>query len=129
MPSRDAAAVRHTGTEEVIAETTAYVLVGLCGLDTAAYSQAYVAGWAEGNADTVRAVGQAVTGVHTIIGRLADAIAHDPELAACLPGLGTPQSSPKAFILSPRQYGAVCSPPPIVHPEIGANGSSAPHAE
>lgn len=92
VPTPDAAAARHTGTEEVIAETTAYVLAGLCGLDTTAYSQAYVAGWADGHPDTVRAVGQAVTErVHTILGRLTDAIAQDPALAAYLPALGAPQ--------------------------------------
>ncbi|SFA45125.1 protein of unknown function [Rhodococcoides kroppenstedtii] len=50
----------HRGRMEVEAESVAYVLAGILGLDTAAYSVGYVAGWANGDtaaiADTARAV-------------------------------------------------------------------------
>ncbi|AMY20757.1 MULTISPECIES: ImmA/IrrE family metallo-endopeptidase [Nocardiaceae] len=50
----------HRGRMEIEAESVAYVLAGILGLDTAAYSVGYVAGWANGDttavADTARAV-------------------------------------------------------------------------
>lgn len=47
--------VGHRGTEEVTAETTAYVLSQMVGLDTKAFSQAYVAGWSDMKPEQVKA--------------------------------------------------------------------------
>lgn len=46
----------HRGTEEVAAETSAYVMAKMIGLDTKDYSQAYVAGWGDMNPEKVKAV-------------------------------------------------------------------------
>ncbi len=45
----------HRGTEEVTAETTAYVLSQMVGLDTKSFSQAYVAGWSDMKPEQVKA--------------------------------------------------------------------------
>ncbi|WP_045825031.1 ArdC-like ssDNA-binding domain-containing protein [Williamsia herbipolensis] len=70
----------HRGTVEVEAESVAYVLAGLLGLDTTTYSIGYITGWAEGNAELVTATAARVLGcVHT----LADALDQlDEETAA-----------------------------------------------
>ena len=61
----------HRGIKETEAESVAYVLAGLLGLNTAAYSIGYVAGWADGDPDTIRATAARVlSAVHT----LADAL-------------------------------------------------------
>src|SRR4051812_1279114 len=48
------------GQRETEAESVAYVVLGSLGFDTAAYSAPYVAGWSEGNVETIR---QAITEV------------------------------------------------------------------
>ncbi|WP_261777634.1 MULTISPECIES: ArdC-like ssDNA-binding domain-containing protein [unclassified Rhodococcus (in: high G+C Gram-positive bacteria)] len=64
----------HRGRMEVEAESVAYVLAGILGLDTAAYSVGYVAGWADGNLDTVTDTARAVLAT---VHELADAL--DPQ--------------------------------------------------
>lgn len=59
------------GRMEVAAESVAYVLAGILGLDTAAYSVGYVAGWADGNLDTVTDTARAVLAT---VHELADAL-------------------------------------------------------
>lgn len=44
----------HRGQMEVEAESVAYIVAGLCGFDTRAYSIGYVAGWAEENVSVIR---------------------------------------------------------------------------
>lgn len=62
--------------EEVIAETTAYIVGHLIGLDTLSYSQSYVAGWSDRSPETVRRALQAIQHrVHTIM----ETIAHAPD--------------------------------------------------
>ena len=69
----------HRGIKETEAESVAYVMAGLLGLDTAAYSIGYVAGWADGDPDTIRATAARVLfAVHT----LADALTTAPAAAA-----------------------------------------------
>lgn len=46
--------VTHRGVMECDAESVAYVLAGLVGLDTSAYSVGYVTTWTKGDLDTVR---------------------------------------------------------------------------
>ena len=66
----------HRGIKETEAESVAYVLAGL---DTAAYSIGYVAGWADGDPDTIRATAARVlSAVHT----LADALTASATLVA-----------------------------------------------
>ncbi|MEW1882186.1 ArdC-like ssDNA-binding domain-containing protein [Rhodococcus sp. NPDC080181] len=61
----------HRGRMEVEAESVAYVLAGMLGLDTSAYSVGYIAGWAAGDLEQVTATAKAVlTAVH----ELADAL-------------------------------------------------------
>ena len=50
----------HRGIKETEAESFAYVTAGLLGLDTAAYSVGYVAGWADGDAAVIRVAAAAV---------------------------------------------------------------------
>ncbi|MWJ38183.1 ArdC-like ssDNA-binding domain-containing protein [Clavibacter michiganensis] len=44
----------HRGLMETEAESVAYVVAGLVGFDTAAYSVGYVAGWSDADADLIR---------------------------------------------------------------------------
>jgi antirestriction protein ArdC len=46
--------VEHRGLMETEAESVAYVVAGLVGFDTAAYSVGYIAGWAEGDTDLIK---------------------------------------------------------------------------
>ena len=63
--------VQHRGVKETEAESVAYVVAGLLGLDTSAYSIGYVAGWSEGDAETIKATAARVLrAAHT----LADAL-------------------------------------------------------
>ena len=68
----------HRGVKETEAESVACVTAGLFGLDTAAYSIGYVAGWADGDPAVIRAAAAAVLRtVHT----LADALTGQPATA------------------------------------------------
>lgn len=71
--------VEHRGVKETEAESVAYVVAGLLGLDTAAYSIGYVAGWSEGDSEVIKATAARVLrAVHT----LADALTEPAEVAA-----------------------------------------------
>ncbi|MDJ0005921.1 ArdC-like ssDNA-binding domain-containing protein, partial [Rhodococcus fascians] len=72
----------HRGRMEVEAESVAYVLAGMLGLDTSAYSVGYIAGWAAGDPEQVTATAKAVlTAVHDLADALdpADAESDDGE--------------------------------------------------
>lgn len=78
----DQAVNRHVGTEEVTAETTAYILSKSVGLDTQKYSQGYVAGWSKGDPKVVLAVQAEVAHrVHAITQALQAAAGRDPVIA------------------------------------------------
>ncbi|MGJ3510151.1 ArdC-like ssDNA-binding domain-containing protein [Enemella sp. A6] len=47
--------IAHRGTAETEAESVAYIVAGLLGLDTSAYSVGYVAGWSNCDTDLVKA--------------------------------------------------------------------------
>ena len=47
--------IAHRGIKETEAESVAYVVAGIFGLDTAAYSVGYVAGWSKADAETIKA--------------------------------------------------------------------------
>ena len=58
---------QHRGIREVEAESVAYVVAALCGLDTSAYSVGYITGWADGDPELVTATATRVLAcVHTI---------------------------------------------------------------
>ena len=81
--SAQEAADRHRGTEEIIAETTAYVIVGALGLNTTEYSKGYVGSWAEGDPKAVAAATQAIgQRVHAIVGAMERAAEKDLALQA-----------------------------------------------
>ena len=44
----------HRGLMETEAESVAYVVAGIVGFDTSAYSVGYIAGWAEGDTDLIK---------------------------------------------------------------------------
>ncbi len=52
--------VAHRGLVECEAESVAYVLAGLVGLDTSAYSVGYIATWTKGDGGAVRATAENV---------------------------------------------------------------------
>lgn len=57
----------HRGVCETEAESVAFVIAGMAGLDTSAYSVGYVANWSQGDPDTLRETAQRVlTAVHTV---------------------------------------------------------------
>ncbi|WP_441787083.1 ArdC-like ssDNA-binding domain-containing protein [Leifsonia sp. 2MCAF36] len=45
---------QHRGRMEVEAESVAYIVAGLCGFDTSAYSIGYITGWAHQDVDLIR---------------------------------------------------------------------------
>lgn len=68
--------VAHRGVKECEAESVAYIVAGIVGLDTTAYSIGYVAGWTAGDTDTIKATAANVLlAAHT----LADAITAEEE--------------------------------------------------
>lgn len=62
---------QHRGIREVEAESVAYVVAALCGLDTSAYSVGYITGWADGDPDIVTAT---ATRVLACVHAIADAL-------------------------------------------------------
>lgn len=77
------AASMHRGVEEVVAETTAFVVAGSLGLDTTTYSKGYVAGWAQADPKVVaQATHEIGKRVHAIIQSIEKAAEKDPELKA-----------------------------------------------
>ena len=69
--------IEHRGVKETEAESVAYVVAGILGLDSSAYSIGYVAGWADGDTETIKSTaGRVLRAAHT----LADAITVDHEL-------------------------------------------------
>ncbi|WP_367645937.1 ImmA/IrrE family metallo-endopeptidase [Paenarthrobacter ureafaciens] len=70
--------VEHRGIKETEAESVAYVVAGILGLDTSACSIGYVAGWSCGEAQTIKdAAARVLRAAHM----LADAITEDKETA------------------------------------------------
>lgn len=74
----------HRGRYEVEGESVAYVLAGLLGLDTSAYSVGYVAGWAEqAEADVIKeSAARVLQAVHTLAAALCPADEEASEAAA-----------------------------------------------
>jgi antirestriction protein ArdC len=66
--------VEHRGVKETEAESVAYVVAGTLGLDTAAYSIGYVAGWSRCDVETIK---DTAVRVLRAAHRLADALTED----------------------------------------------------
>lgn len=77
-----AEAITHRGTAETEAESVAYVVAGLLGMDTSSYSIGYIAGWSQADADLIKSTAANVLkAAHSIIeGITVEASA--PEAAA-----------------------------------------------
>lgn len=74
--------VQHRGVKETEAESVAYVVAGLLGLDTSAYSIGYVAGWTEGDAETIKATAARVLrAAHTLADALTEHVDEATEAA------------------------------------------------
>lgn len=58
-PTPDAM-VRHRGLEETEAESVAYIVAAMCGLDTSAYSVGYITAWTEGDTALIEATAHRV---------------------------------------------------------------------
>lgn len=59
--------IAHRGIKETEAESVAYIVAGIFGLDTAAYSVGYVAGWSKADAETIKATaGNVLRAAHTL---------------------------------------------------------------
>ena len=85
VPDLAAAMDRHYGSEEITAETTAFILAQRMGLNTADYTIPYVAHWAEGDPAKVMALTQSVSQrVQSMSTTLEQAAQHDPRLAQAL---------------------------------------------
>lgn len=92
VPDLAAAMDRHRGSEEIVAETTAFVLAQRLGLDTSEYSIPYVGSWAEGDPKKVLVLTQSVSQrVQSMSSTLEQAAEHDPRLARAL-GMPEPQA-------------------------------------
>jgi len=71
--------VAHRGLCECEAESVAYIVAGILGLDTSAYSVGYVAGWTNGDAEMIRAT---AADVLRTAHKIADAITDTPATEA-----------------------------------------------
>ena len=86
VPDVTAAMDRHQGSEEIIAETTAFVLAQRMGLDTSDYSLPYVGHWAQGDPQKVLALTQSVSQrVQSLSTALEQAAQNDPAIAPVWP--------------------------------------------
>lgn len=66
----------HRGLAEGEAESVAYVLARLAGLDTSSYSVGYIATWTHGNTDLIRTT---ASNVLTAVEQLATAVTDNPD--------------------------------------------------
>lgn len=80
LHSEDAAGeyVAHRGVKECEAESVAYVVAGILGLDTSAYTVGYVATWTATDTEAVRTT---AANVLRAAHQLADAITEEPAIA------------------------------------------------
>ena len=93
IPDPAAAMDRHVGSEEIIAETSAFILAQRMGLDTSQYTIPYVGHWAQGDPQKVLALTQSVSQrVQAMSTTLEQHAEQDPVLATAL-GLPTPQKT------------------------------------
>lgn len=74
--------VAHRGMRETEAESVAYVVAGVLGMDTSAYTIGYVAGWSEGDLEVIKAsAGNVLKAAHILIDALTEGDAEEAEAA------------------------------------------------
>ena len=77
--------VEHRGIKETEAESAAYVVAGLLGLDTSDYTIGYVAGWSGADAEVIKATAANVQrAANTIYDAITETPAEDSEPAEAL---------------------------------------------
>lgn len=65
--------VEHRGIKETEAESVAFIVAGILGLDTSAYSVGYVAGWSKCEAETIKATAANVLRTaHTLVNAITE---------------------------------------------------------
>ncbi len=69
----------HRGLMETEAESVAYVVAGLVGFDTAAYSVGYVAGWSDADTDLIRSTAARVLTAARQVAAILDPDDDDPD--------------------------------------------------
>lgn len=66
--------VAHRGIKETEAESVAYIVAGIIGLDTSAYSIGYVAGWSQGDTEMIKqTAANVLRAAHTIADAITEA--------------------------------------------------------
>ena len=74
---------QHRGLMETEAESVAYIVAGLAGFDTAAYSIGYIAGWAQADTELIRSTAASViAAAHALAAVLEDATPSQIQQAA-----------------------------------------------
>ena len=74
--------VEHRGQKETEAESVAYVVAGMFGLDTSSYTIGYIAGWAQGDTEIIRSTAAHVLKASHIIYEALTETAEQVEAAA-----------------------------------------------
>lgn len=70
--------IAHRGLKECEAESVAYIVAGILGLDTSAYTIGYVAGWSDCEPETIKATAANVLrAAHTLADAITEAPAED----------------------------------------------------
>lgn len=93
VPDAIAAQDIHRGSEEIVAETTAFVMAQRMGIDTSQYSIPYVGSWAQGDPQKVMGLAQDVSRrVQEMSSTLEKQAQRDPQLAQAL---GMPPKQPQ----------------------------------
>jgi hypothetical protein len=80
--------VSHRGVMEVEAESVAYIVAGLVGFDTSAYSIGYITGWADGDTNLIHATAARVlAATHRLASAMQSAASACPGSAPALGGI------------------------------------------
>lgn len=66
--------VQHRGLMETEAESVAYVVAGMLGIDTSAYSIGYIAGWSDANTDLIKSTATRVLRTAHIIAGILEPV-------------------------------------------------------
>ena len=69
---------KHRGLMETEAESVAYIVAGLIGFDTSAYSIGYIAGWANGDTELIKSTAARVLRTAHQIAEILDPADTDP---------------------------------------------------
>ncbi|MFD1716043.1 ArdC-like ssDNA-binding domain-containing protein [Amnibacterium flavum] len=74
--------IEHRGVKETEAESVAYIVAGILGLDTSSYSIGYVAGWSHCDPETIRnTAARVLRTAHTLADAITTTEEHDADTA------------------------------------------------